>query len=210
MPKKFLPRLILLISGLVLLAFGVALSIRSNLGTSPISSLPYVYSFIWPLSIGMITILMHVVMITLQMLLLGKTFKWQRWLQLPIGVVFGFAIDGMMWLTQAWQPDSYWLQAIFCILSCLITAIGVCMVVKANLVFLAAEGLYQAISQRFKFEFASCKLYGDITLVSLALISSLLCLQQVIGIREGTILTAILVGVLVRKILPRLAFLKLD
>lgn len=208
MPYQFSLRFFILLLGLMCMACGVVLSIRSDLGTSPISSLPYVYSFIVPLSVGTLTILMHVLMIITQQILLGQNFTWTRWLQLPIGIIFGLGIDLLMWLTQTWQPNSYIEQLLYCLSSCAITAVGVCMVVKANLVFLAGEGLYQAVAQRFGWDFGSCKLYGDIVLITLALISSYGFLQQIIGIREGTIIAAVLVGMLVKKILPRLAFIQ--
>lgn len=208
MPTQFFPRLFLLLSGLGLLAFGVVLSIHSNLGTSPISSVPYSFSYIFPLTVGTLTVLMHIVMILLQMLILKSHFQWIQWLQLPVGILFGAFIDGLMWLTQGWSIESYPLQLLACLASCLITALGVSLVVKASLVLLAAEGLYQAIAVRYRLDFGNCKTYGDILLVSIAVISSWLVLHQVIGVREGTIITALLVGTLVKRILPKLSFIQ--
>ncbi|WP_180122727.1 YitT family protein [Acinetobacter sp. YH12086] len=208
MPTQFFPRLFLLLSGLGLLAFGVVLSIHSNLGTSPISSVPYSFSYIFPLTVGTLTVLMHIVMILLQMLILKSRFQWIQWLQLPVGILFGAFIDSLMWLTQGWSIESYPLQLLACLASCLITALGVSLVVKASLVLLAAEGLYQAIAVRYRLDFGNCKTYGDILLVSIAVISSWLVLHQVIGVREGTIITALLVGTLVKRILPKLSFIQ--
>ncbi|MCL6237041.1 MAG: YczE/YyaS/YitT family protein [Acinetobacter amyesii] len=210
MPTQFFPRLFLLLSGLGLLAFGVVLSIHSNLGTSPISSVPYSFSYIFPLTVGTLTILMHIIMILLQMLILKSRFQWIQWLQLPVGILFGAFIDGLMWLTLGWSIESYPLQLLACLASCLITALGVSLVVKASLVLLAAEGLYQAIAVRYRLDFGNCKTYGDILLVSIAVISSWLVLHQVIGVREGTIITALLVGTLVKRILPKLSFIQFD
>lgn len=207
MSYQLLLRFLILLLGLALLAFGVAISIRSQLGTSPISSLPYVYSFVMPLSVGILTICMHIIMIVSQMLLLGQQFHWHRWLQLPIGMIFGFGIDTMLWLTESWVIETYMLQMLFCMVGCIITAIGVCLLIKANLVFLAGEGLYQAVSMRFGIAFGSCKTYGDVILVSLAALSSWLFLHEIVGIREGTIVTALMVGSLVKLLLPYVSFL---
>ena len=67
-------RWLLLCVGLLVMAFGVAFSIKGGLGTSPISSLPYVISRITPLTVGTATIAMHVALILLQILLLRKRF----------------------------------------------------------------------------------------------------------------------------------------
>lgn len=210
MPTQFFAKLCLLILGLSLMAFGVVLSIHSNLGTSPISSVPYSFSFITSLSIGTLTVCMHIIMIMLQMMILGKSFKWHQWLQLPVGVLFGLFIDGLMWLSQTWLIPNYAFQLLCCLLSCLITAIGVCLVIKANLVFLAGEGLYAAISQRFQLNFGRCKIYGDLVLVMIAMGSAWYALGTIIGVREGTIITALLVGTLVKTSLPRLNFIHLN
>lgn len=197
----------LLLCGLCVLALGVALSIRSGLGTSPISSVPYVYSFIFPWSVGIWTIILHILMILLQMLILGKNFKWVQWLQLPVGIVFGGFIDVALWLTQSWTAENYIVQMLYCLASCIITALAVCMIIQAKLVVLAAEGLFLAIATRFQLDFGRCKTIGDIILVSIAVLSAWLALQNIIGVREGTIITALLVGTLVRTFLPHLKIL---
>jgi uncharacterized protein len=208
MPSSFFPRLVTLLIGLALMAFGVVLSIHSQLGTSPISSVPYSFSFILNMSIGTLTIFMHFVMIILQMVLLRKDFQWHQWLQLPVGIVFGMMIDSLMLWSNHWNISIYLSQISACLTSCLITAIGVCLVIKANLVFLAGEGLYAAISKCFAVEFGKCKTYGDITLVLIAILSSGLALGHIVGVREGTIITALLVGTLVKYLLPKLKLIQ--
>ena len=101
----------------------------------------------------------------------------------------------------------YAIQLLLCLLSCLITAFGVCIVVKGNLVFLVGEGLYQAFAIRFSFNFGSCKTYGDIILVLIAVVSASLCLHTIIEVLEGTIMTALCFGSLVKMILPKFNFI---
>lgn len=207
MPSYFLKRIFILLSGLTLLAFGVALSIRSSLGTSPISSLPYVYSYFIPLTIGTLTIFLHIIFILLQMLILGKDFQWIQWLQLIVGIVFGFMIDCMLWLTQSLHAENYTFQLLLCLAGCLLTAIGVIFQVKAKLIFLAGEGLYLAYASRFNVSYGTCKTYGDIILVTIAAISSYIALNEIVGIREGTIISAFLIGTLVKTLIAKFNFL---
>ena len=75
----------------------------------------------------------------------------------------------------------YAIHLLLCLLSCLITAFRVCLVIKENLVFLAGESLYQAFAIRFNFTFSSCKTYGDIILVLIAVVSAYLSLHTIIG-----------------------------
>ncbi|RZG85059.1 YitT family protein [Acinetobacter sp. WCHAc060033] len=207
MPKHFLLRLLTLFCGLSLLSFGVALSIRSNLGTSPISSVPYVFSYIFPLSVGVLTIILHTIFILIQMAILGKQFQMIQWLQLVVGIVFGVFIDVALWLTQFMDIQQYVYQMSVSLISCVITAIGVILQVKARLIYLAGEGVYQAFAIRFHKNYGTVKTYGDVILVAFAATSSYLVLHQLIGIREGTIISAFLIGTLIRTMMPKFSFL---
>lgn len=208
MPTHLLPRLGLLFVGIVLLSFAISLSIRSNIGTSPISSVPYVYSVMTHYSVGTLTILMQIIMIVLQMLILGKKFQWFQWIQLPISLVFGFTIDSMLWLTQGIHPETYITQLLLCLAGCLITAIAVCLMIKANLIMMAVDAVYLAISQRWGMNFGRCKMWGDLSLVAFAVVSIWLSIGSVIGLREGTLIGAILVGTLIRQLLPYFDFIQ--
>lgn len=210
MPSYFLYRSFILLLGISILAFGVVLSIYSHLGTSPISSGPYTYSYFVPLSVGTLTIIMHSIFILIQMLLLGRNFQWVQWLQLLLGFVFGMLIDLILALTSTWSFTSYFTQLSSSLISCLLTAVGVCLMVKANLILLAGDGLYTAFVKRFGIDLGTCKTIGDCVLVAIAALSSYLALGEIVGIREGTIITALLVGSIIRVIKPYFDFLDLN
>lgn len=210
MNLTFFYRSLILLLGTTILAFGVVLSIHSHLGTSPISSLPYSFSYFIPLSVGTLTIIMHIFFILIQMLLLGKNFQWIQWLQIVMGIIFGVMIDLALYWTRTWQFDHYMVQLSLSLLSCLLTAIGVCLMVKSNLVLLAVDGLYQAFVKRFGFNLGNCKTIGDCILVSIAALSSYLVLHQVIGVREGTVITALLVGSIIKVIKPYFDVINFD
>lgn len=85
-----LRRYLLLCAGLAIMAFGVAFSIKASLGTSPISSVPYVVSLFAPLTVGTATIVMHCVFILLQILILRRQYHPIQLMQLPVAVFFGY------------------------------------------------------------------------------------------------------------------------
>ena len=60
--------------GLTIMAFGVAFSIKAALGTSPISSVPYVTSTISGLSVGTTTIIMNFMFVLIQIAILRKKY----------------------------------------------------------------------------------------------------------------------------------------
>ena len=210
MPTHFLSRLALLLIGIVLLSLAISLSIRSDIGTSPVSSIPYIYSVITPLSVGTLAILMQILMIAAQILILGRQFEWPQLLQLPASFLFGFAVDFMLWMTQDLQPDLYISKLALCLLSCLITAVAVCLMVKANLIMMAVDAMYFAICKRWSFDFGRCKMWGDLSLVIFALVSILYFTGGVVGLREGTFISAILVGTLIRYVMPYFSFIRFE
>ncbi|MFA0815372.1 MAG: YitT family protein [Anaerofustis sp.] len=191
-------RYLFFVLGLMVLAFGVALSVKANLGTSPISSLPYVLSLAFPLTIGQFTILMHIVFILLQIALLRKDFDWIQLMQLPAAILFGVFTDAAMRLLSWYAPSSYAEQWICVLLSCVIVAVGVSMEVIANVVMLAGEGMVKAIAQVSGKEFGKIKIVFDSSLVLIAAGCSLLSLHHIAGVREGTLAAALTVGMMSR------------
>ena len=79
--------------GLFINSLAVSVITSANLGTSPISAIPYVLSLILPLSLGTFTILFSLLLIFIQILLLRKDFQWEDLLQIPISIIFGYFID---------------------------------------------------------------------------------------------------------------------
>lgn len=195
---KLLKRCIVLVIGLFIMAIGVALSIKANLGTSPVSCVPYVYSLGFPMTVGLLSIIVNVLMILLQIVLLRKDYQLIQLVQLPVALIFGFFIDFAMFLLSGLQSSNYIYQWILCLLSCVIIAFGVFLEVKANVTYLAGEGLSIAISKAFHKEFGKAKVGVDASLVIIGVVSSFILLHRLEGIREGTIAAALLVGTIAR------------
>ena len=192
--KNLVRRWLLLLVGLTIMAFGVAFSIKASLGTSPISSVPYVISLFSPLTVGVATICMHVVFILMQILILRKNFEWIQLLQLPVAFVFGFLIDLAMWVLAGLSPSGYLQQWGLCILGILLVGIGVDFEVSAKVVTLAGEGLVLALCQVLPIRFPAMKITFDVSLVALAVVLSLIFTGHIAGIREGTVAAAVFVG----------------
>ncbi len=196
--QELLKRYVFFCLGLAIMAFGVAFSIKADLGTSPISSLPYVISLFTPLTVGNITILMHMVMIFLQMIILGKAYEWIQLIQLPVAIVFGYLTDLGVWATSGISYSAYWQQWLLCIVGIFLVGLGVSCEVTANVVTLAGEGVVLAVCKRFKLPFANMKIAFDVTLVVLACILSFIFLHGLFGVREGTVAAALCVGLVAR------------
>ena len=206
-----LKRYLLLLVGLSIMAFGVAFSIKASLGTSPISSVPYVVSLFTPLTVGTATITMHCVFILLQILILRKNYHPVQLMQLPVAFFFGYLTDFGVWAVQGITCNTYWQQWIVCLIGILLVAVGVSFEVKAGVVVLAGEGVVLAICKVLpKVKFGYMKVGFDVTLVVIACILSIVFTGRLQGVREGTVAAALLVGLIAKQLGKLLARWKLE
>ena len=211
LPVYILKRYLLLLIGLSIMAFGVAFSIKASLGTSPISSVPYVVSLFAPLTVGTATIIMHCVFIALQILILRGDYHPIQLMQLPVAVFFGYLTDFGVWAVQGINCSAYWQQWLVCLAGILLVAVGVSLEVKAGVVVLAGEGVVLAICQVLpKIKFGYMKVGFDVTLVVTACILSFAFTGRLQGVREGTVAAALLVGLIAKQIGKILAGWKLE
>lgn len=198
---NMLKRCLLLLAGLAVMAFGVAFSIKANLGTSPISSVPYVVSLFAPLTVGTATIIMHCVFILLQILILRRNYHPIQLMQLPVAVFFGYLTDFGVWAVQGIRCDTYLQQWLICLIGILLVAVGVSFEVKAGVVVLAGEGVVLAVCKVLpKVKFGYMKVGFDVTLVITACILSLVFTGRLQGVREGTVAAALLVGMIAKRL----------
>jgi uncharacterized membrane protein YczE/cytidylate kinase len=206
MRGNLLTRWIVFIIGLFVMALGVALSVKANLGVSPISCIPYIYSVQFPLTMGETTIIFNVILILLQIVVKRRNYQLFQLIQFPVVIVFGYFIDFTLYLVQGLHPEGYILQMFFCLLGCLVMGFGVFLEVKAKATYLAGEGLAMAISETFGIEFGKAKISVDCSMVICGIISSLVLLHALLGIREGTVIAAVLVGFIARVLSRNLPF----
>lgn len=203
-------RYLLLLVGLAIMAFGVAFSIKASLGTSPISSVPYVVSLFAPLTVGTATIIMHCVFILLQILILRKKYHPIQLMQLPVAFFFGYLTDFGVWAVQGITCDHYLQQWLVCLIGIFLVAVGVSLEVKAGVVVLAGEGVVLAICKVIPVKFGYMKVGFDVTLVAIACVLSFVFTGRLQGVREGTVAAALLVGLIAKQLGKMLSKWKLE
>ena len=202
-----LKRYIVFLIGLFINSLGVSLITKANLGTSPISSIPYVLSLNFPLTLGQFTIAFSLLLILIQLIILRRNFKAEHLLQIPISILFGYFIDLTMMLLFFVDPQSYISSVIYLLIGCLILGFGVYTEVLANVAMLPGESFVRAVSSTWKTEFGSTKVAFDVSLTIIAAVLSLIFAHRLDGVREGTIIAALLVGFIARLFGRWLSFL---
>lgn len=188
--------------GLFLITLGVGLSIKSNLGSTPVSSIPYTLNVIWGIEIGVATVIFHTMLVITELILLRRAFKPKHFLQVPVGILFGFFTTISVNLVNL-LPDTsnIILIAIMVLVSTFLVALGLFFYVPTNIVPLSVEGITQAIAIVSNQPFTKVKVCFD---VSVVVLSFVLCFifTGVIGgsVGIGTIFSAIFVGITLKYI----------
>lgn len=195
---QFIRNLALQIIGLFLMTFGVAFSVKANLGTSPIASLPYVLSLMTPLSMGLLTFIMQTTFVAIQIVLLRSHFRLVELLQIPVAIIFGYFTDVTLSLVANLEPNNYFTQWLFCLIGIIVVAFGTFLCIKSKLPMPAGGGLVKAFTEISSLDFGRLKITFDVTLVLCSIVASLLYFHALEGIREGTIASAFLVGIFIR------------
>lgn len=195
---ELIKRYIFLLAGLFASGLGVSFITKTGLGTSPITSIPYTLSLGFTPTVGMFTLVFNIFLIILQVILLRRNFQLQNLLQLPIIALFSFFIDLTMSLLGFMQPETYAMKVVSLIVGCLILGFGVFMEMVANVAMLPGEATVRAVSDVFSTDFGKTKIAFDSSMTVIAAILSFIMFKHLDGVREGTIVAAILVGFIAR------------
>lgn len=206
--KNWIIRYAVFIIGLYFLTLGVVLIIRSSLGTSPISSFSYVLSLNTPLTLGMATFILNMILIAGQFWFLRglgtRRDYMEIMMQIPFSLLFSAFLDFNMFLFKGMVPGSYAGSFAILAVGCLVQAFGVVLEMKPNVVAMSGEGFVKYAARRFNKDFGRVKVMVDVGLVLLAVVTSLVMAHKIIGVREGTVVAALGVGLLVTQINTRL------
>ena len=212
--RDFVWQHFLLLVSLFFLSFGVALCVRSDMGSSVISSAPYVFTLageggmVPSFTLGMYTNFLNVLLVVGQIVTLRKKFQPIQLLQLAVGIVFGVLIDISMYLTSFMNCDTLIYQLGFMIVGATVMAFGVSLEMRCASITMPGEGLPAAIAKATGKSFPSVKIWVDIILVGLAIVFEFIFfgewIWKIVGV--GTLFAMIYCGMAVKFISARIGW----
>lgn len=189
------------IFGLYLITLGVAFSIKSGLGSAPVSSIPYAMNLVWAIEIGVATFMFQSLLVAIELILLRRAFKPKHFLQVFVGILFGAFTSFSVYLMDFIPPASNLVVAFaMTFLAIFLIALGLFFYVPTNIIPLSVEGVTQAVAIVTNRPFSRIKVYFDVCVVSSALIISYFFLGEFGSVGIGTVLGAIFVGTTVKYI----------
>lgn len=198
--KELIKRYILFIIGLFFAGVGVAFTKHGELGVSPISSVANVMSLKFDfLTIGSWLIVWNCVLILGQIVILRKEFKLYQLLQIPLSFLFGYFTDFGMRIVSFIPVNNYFTRLLMLFIGIAVLAFGISLSVIANVIMNSGEAIVKVISDKTGFEFGNVKVVFDISCVTVSIILSLIFFNmKIVGTREGTVISAILTGLVVK------------
>lgn len=203
-------RILVFAVGLLVISLSIGFITKASLGTPPISSIPYSLSLIFPsLSLGNFTIIYSLLLVFLQLVILGKQAdRVSLGLQVVISFVFGYFIDFGMMLLGDFSPEIYWERIVCVLIGCFGLAFGVYLQIVADFTMVPGDGFAYALSVRIKKKpYRVVRVCSDVSMIVIAAIIGYIGMGTTGGVREGTVICALLIGTIAGVYFSKLAWL---
>jgi len=191
---RFFRRLLLYLLGNFVLAFGVAVAVKSDLGITPVNSIAFAASRIFFIDHGLMTALVYCGYVLIQFAILRKDFRLFSFLQIAVAMLFGLFVSLCNHMLSFPTPEVYWARILLMLASVVIIAVGIILYLRADLLPQPAEGLMLAIQKKTGWKLHNIKVIFDFTVVAAAAALSLVTIHKITGIREGTLIAMLGVG----------------
>lgn len=207
--KKLFIRYFWFVLGIIINSFGIAFITKSALGTSQISSVPYVLSLKYcNLTFGGFTFIFNLLFILAQFVLLRRDFQPVQFLQIAVNLVFSWFIDISMGFLGFLEPQNIVMKLVFLFIGCIVLSIGISIEIAPNVLMVPGEGVVKALATVSRKQFGTVKVIFDVALIVLAGTLSFVFFHGFYGIGLGTVVSALLVGRFVNVCNAQLPFIK--
>ncbi len=199
MREKLKPsRLIAYIAGLMLLALGIAASVRSDLGSSPVASVPYMFNLTTGIELGLATILWQSFLVLLQFIILRRDFRPWILLQLITGFLFGYCNTFAVWIFSLFPaPESIVMRGLFTCIGFVVGGFGVWLYSSSDVINMPSEGIVMVIARKLGKPFHIIKIYFDVSSVIIGGAGCLIFIHSFGSVGLGTVVISIMLGTMV-------------
>ncbi|MBE5817310.1 MAG: hypothetical protein E7315_06340 [Clostridiales bacterium] len=196
--NRLLSRIIIYCVGIAFIAIGVSLAIRSDLGISPNSAVPYAMTLVTGMDIFYTNTIFSLALIAMEFVILRKDAPWTTLLQIICVLLFSALLGISNNLFAFIVPANYFMQILLCLGGAVFIALGIYLYVVASLISMPAEGIVQAIDKKSRLNFSTIKVILDCTYVLIAAVVCLVFTGELKSVREGTIILAVSVGPIIK------------
>ena len=195
--KKNVSRILFYILGILLLAFGITLNTKTNLGVSPLISVAFCISRLTGINMGDMTLIWYTIFVLIEIL---RHIGMKRYkmiladiLQIPLSIVF----TRFMNLFSDVIPNmtgSIVSRLLFLALAIVLTGMGIIFTLNTRLIPNPGDGIVQALSDCSGKKVSTVKNILDAICVMLTILIGMLFAGKLIGVGIGTVLAVVFVG----------------
>jgi len=191
-------RLVAYVAGLMLLALGIAASMRSDLGSSPVASVPFMFNLTTGIEMGLATILWQSFLVLLQFIILRRDFRPWILLQLITGFLFGYCNTFAVWIFSLFPaPESIVVRLLFTCIGFVVGGFGVWLYSGSNVINMPSEGIVTVIADKLGKPFHIIKIYFDVSSVIIGGAGCLIFIHSFGSVGIGTVIISIMLGTMV-------------
>jgi len=190
----FFRRVALCLLGNFVLAFGVAMAVKADLGITPVNSIAFVLSKIFLIDHGFLTGVIYAGYVLIQLAILRREFRLNNLLQAGAAIMFGWFVFLCNHILSFSVPEFYPIRLLFLLAGVVIIGLGIMLYLRANILPQPAEGLILAIEKKTGWKLHNIKVVFDCSVVVIAAAISLIVIKRIIGIREGTLIAMLGIG----------------
>jgi uncharacterized membrane protein YczE len=182
--------------GLFVASLGVAFSTKAGLGTSPVASVPYSVSLVnHALSFGWWLNVLSLIQITVQVALLRKRCKpIEIIIQTAVAFLYGYLTDFSCRILNGVQPAAYVARFAVMLVGCIVLALGIWIQYKGGVAMMPGEAMNRAIGIVTGKRYENVKVFFDVLYILIATVICLAFIGKLAGVREGSVIAALLVG----------------
>ena len=183
--------------GILLCALGVALCTKASFGLSMIAAPPYILhlkisQFLPWYTQGTSEYIWQFFLLVLTCLAVQR-IRWQYLLSFGTGILFGFSLDGWLWLLGGGAPYETLLARILAYAAgSLLTGFAVAFFFRTKLPLEIYELTVAEIADRYKLPIHRVKQVYDISMLAIAILFALFLMGGFTGIGIGTAITTLI------------------
>lgn len=198
--KDIVFRYALFLIGLFIASLGVAFSTKAGLGTSPVAAVPYTVSLISGLfTFGGWLNIWSVIQIAVQVALLRrKCNPIEIVIQTILAFAYGYMTNFSCYLISGIEVTTYIQRFLCMLLSCFILGLGIWIQFKGRVAMLPGEAMNRAISIVTGKKYENIKIFFDVFYIAVSAAIGLIFLGGLRGVREGSIIAAVLIGNIIK------------
>ncbi len=196
------------IIGLFVMALGIVLVKKADIGVTPVSAVASVLADIFPISFGTFSTLFQIGCFVVMIIIMRKVTV-KAVMTVPVAIVFGILLDFFMALLpiEGWPV---WGCYLLCLAGIAVLALGVVLIAGSDLPLPPPDALIRMVSSKFDWPHSRVKFAGDAIYVAIAFVIEILYFHFLESVWIGTALSVALTGFMVGRYWKWFPGLKMD